>query len=163
MRQFHWPRRHNLRASCNERLERNEGQHLLEDKGTGRRCLAFLLQCCGSRSPRQMGNAVAHVGKYYTGSSRRSQLNPLTRGEGQVHLGLVRLSVFLFRYPLSRPAKMSALRGRDRRAARNQLSSPYKRSNAKPKKSVRSLHHTSYSQSSHICSSPGPCHPFSAI
>lgn len=82
-----------------------------------------------------MGNAVAHVGKYYTGSSRRAQH---TRGEGQVTLAL-----FASSSPsstiLRRPAKMSAVRHSDRRAARNQLSSPYKRPNAKPKKSVRSL------------------------
>ena len=58
MQPLHRPRRYNLTASCNERLERNEGQHLLEDKVTGRRCLAFLLlcvevaangKCCGAR------------------------------------------------------------------------------------------------------------------
>ena len=87
---------------------------------------------CGSRSEWEM------LWRTWESTTPGVAEGPNTRGEGQVTLAL-----FASSSPsstiLRRPAKMSAVRHSDRRAARNQLSSPYKRPNAKPKKSVRSL------------------------
>ncbi len=102
----------------------------------------ILLLCCGSR------NLVARQMLWRTweritpGIAERTQLNPLTRGEGQVGFALFVSSLSFPSTNLSRPPKMSAVRRSDRRAARSQLSSPYKRPNAQPKKSVRAHFNT---------------------
>ena len=133
----HQPRRRSPMVSCIERRERNEGRHLREDKATRRLCRALcfvglmaqfaLVGCCVGQS--ECG--THHVGKNKAGSFRTEPW-PAAWRVGTSSPPPLSSSLSLSNIP----ANMSAVRRGDRRAARNQHSSPYNRPNAQSKKSV---------------------------